>query len=114
MLKQQNGGYIKFNAHSSNVPTTWALIMLMLIIFWGLEKTRKKEIQEWGLLKTVVLISGNEHSQISLDYRCSKAEPPVFFGVDDEQIIELASNFEAIIKKLTVWKYYLRKGFRNN
>ncbi len=43
-----------------------------------------------------------------------KAEPPVFLGLDDEQIIELASNFEAIIKGLTVWKYYLRKALENN
>ena len=24
MLKQQNGGYIKFNAHPSDVPISWA------------------------------------------------------------------------------------------
>lgn len=113
ILKQQNGGAIKFNAHPSNVPTSWAddHVNVDHILGIGLGKEKgilesEYFIQEWGLPKSVVLISGDGHSWIAFDYRNKKVEPPVIFiDVDDEKIIELAPDFEAFLNGLTVWKY---------
>lgn len=59
-------------------------------------------IKEWGLPRNIVLISGDGHSWIALDYRNTKQEPPVIFvDVDDGQIIKIAPNFEAFLKGLT-------------
>ncbi len=113
ILKQQNGGYIKFNAYPSNSPTSWADDHVNVDHLFGIGMGEEKGIleseyliEEWDLPKKVVLISGDGHSWIALDYRQTKAEPPVIFiDVDDEQIIELAPNFEAFLNGLTVWEY---------
>ncbi|TYS69037.1 SMI1/KNR4 family protein [Sutcliffiella horikoshii] len=113
ILKQQNGGYIKFNSHPTNKPTSWADDHVNVDHIFGIGLDKEKGIleseyliQEWGLPKNVVLISGDGHSWIAFDYRKNKIEPPVIFiDVDDEQIIELAPNFEAFLNGLTVRNY---------
>lgn len=108
ILKQQNGGCIKFNAHPSDVPTSWADDHVNVDHLFGIGLGKEKGIleseyliQEWGLPKNVLLISGDGHSWIALDYRNSKAEPPVIFiDVEQNQEIRLAKNFEEFINGL--------------
>lgn len=113
ILKQQNGGYINFNAHPSNIPTSWADDHVNIDHIYGIGTGEEIGIldsayliQEWDLPENVVLISGDGHSWIALDYREGKTEPTVIFiDVDDEQTVELASSFEVFLNGLTVWKY---------
>ncbi len=108
ILKQQNGGYIKYNAHPSDVPTSWADDHVNVDHLFGIGMGKDKGIleseyliQEWDLPKGVVLISGDGHSWIALDYRNSKTEPPVIFiDVEQNQEIRLAKNFEKFINGL--------------
>ncbi|PSL41618.1 SUKH superfamily protein [Planomicrobium soli] len=108
ILKQQNGGYIKFNAHPSAAPTSWADDHVNVENIFGIGTGKEKGIleseyliQEWGLPKNVVLISGDGHSWIALDYRNSKADPPVIYlDVEQNQEIRLAKNFEEFINGL--------------
>ncbi len=110
ILNQQNGGYIKFNAHPSDIPTSWAHDHVNVDHFFGIGLGKEKGIleseyliQEWGLPKNVILISGDGHSWIALDYRSRKTEPPVILiDVDEEHIIELAPNFDSFLKGLYV------------
>ncbi|PYZ97014.1 hypothetical protein CR205_13160 [Alteribacter lacisalsi] len=110
ILKQQNGGYITCNAHPSDVPTSWADDHVPVDHFFGIGMGKEKGIldseyfiQEWGLPDNVVLISGDGHSWIALDYRGRKTEPPVIFiDVDDEQIVELAQDFDSFLSGLYV------------
>lgn len=111
ILKQQNGGYIKFNAYPTNIPTSWAEdhvnVDYILGIGLGMDigiLQSEYLIQEWELPENVVLISGDGHSWIALDYRNKKAEPPVIFiDTDEEKIIDLAPNFEVFLNGLTEW-----------
>ncbi|PEC50331.1 SMI1/KNR4 family protein [Bacillus sp. AFS096315] len=110
ILKEQNGGNIKFDSFPSEVPTSWAddHINVDHILGIGEEKGILESeylIQEWGLPNNIVLISGDGHSWIALDYRNTIEEPPVIFiDVDEEQIINLAPNFEMFLNGLTVWE----------
>ncbi len=108
ILKQQNGGYMKYNAHPSDVPTSWADDHVNVDHLFGIGTGKEKGILEseyligeWDLPKNVVLISGEGHSWIALDYRSRKTEPSVILiDVDAEQIIELAPNFDSFLNGL--------------
>lgn len=108
LLKEQNGGYIKFDSFPSNVPTSWgdSHIIIDHILGIGEEKgilENEYLIQEWELPENIVLISGDGHSWVAFDYRNKKKEPSVIYiDTDSEQIIELAPNFEIFLNGLYV------------
>ncbi|RFU70953.1 SMI1/KNR4 family protein [Peribacillus saganii] len=110
ILKEQNGGYIKFDAHPSDTPNSWAddHVNVEHILGIGEEDGILESsylIEEWDLPDNVVLISGDGHSWIALDYRKTKEEPPVIFiDTDSEQIFELAPNFHSFLNGLTIWE----------
>ncbi|MFF2878397.1 SMI1/KNR4 family protein [Gottfriedia sp. NPDC057991] len=109
ILKQQNGGMIKFDSFPTEIPTSWADDHINVDHILGIgEETGILEseylIKEWGLPLNIVLISGDGHSRIALDYRKTKEEPPVIYiDVDEDQIINIAPNFEAFLTGLTNW-----------
>ncbi|PGS49307.1 SMI1/KNR4 family protein [Bacillus sp. AFS041924] len=109
ILKQQNGGVIKFDSFPTEVPTSWADDHVNVDHILGIgEDSGILEsgylIKEWDLPKNIVLISGDGHSWIALDYRKTKEEPPIIYiDVDDDQIINLSPNFETFLKGLTNW-----------
>ncbi|MDQ0232616.1 hypothetical protein J2S19_003938 [Metabacillus malikii] len=108
ILKQQNGGYIKFNAHPSDIPTSWAEDHVNVDHFFGIGLGKEKGIleseyliKEWDLPENVVIISGDGHSWIALDYRSRKTEPSVILiDIDEEQVFELAPNFDSFLNGL--------------
>ncbi|ERN53939.1 SMI1/KNR4 family protein [Alkalihalophilus marmarensis] len=82
LLKQQNGGYLIFNAHPKDVPTSWAPDHVNVNHLFGIGMGTEKGIldssyliQEWDLPENIVLISGDGHAWIALDYRNTKSEP---------------------------------------
>ena len=109
ILKQQNGGVIKFDSLPTEVLTSWADDHVNVDHILGIgEDSGILEsgylIKEWDLPKNIVLISGDGHSWIALDYRKTKEEPPIIYiDVDDDQIINLSPNFETFLKGLTNW-----------
>jgi len=57
--------------------------------------------EEWGLPSGLVLLDGDGHSWIALDYREPRAEPPVVFvESDSSESIELAPTFGAFLERL--------------
>ncbi len=108
ILKQQNGGYIKYNAHPTDVPTSFAATHVNVEHIFGIGFGKEKGIvdsqyliDEWGLPENLVLISGDGHSWIALDYRKNKTEPPIIFiDVEENQEISLAKSFEEFINGL--------------
>ncbi|OLS38234.1 hypothetical protein BTR22_07010 [Alkalihalophilus pseudofirmus] len=108
LLKQQNGGYLIFNAHPTDVPTSWASNHVQVDHLFGIGIGTEKGIldssyliQEWDLPENIVLISGDGHAWIALDYRQTKTEPPVMYiDLEQEQEFLLANNFESFINGL--------------
>jgi hypothetical protein len=103
----QNGGYIAYNAHPSPVPTNWAadhvqVDALMAISEDGILSSHYY-IQEWGLPEGLVLLHGDGHMWIALDYRQTDEDPPVIFiDSEAEQIVELAPDFDTFLNGLYV------------
>ncbi|MEU0558209.1 SMI1/KNR4 family protein [Dactylosporangium sp. NPDC006015] len=61
-------------------------------------------VQEWGLPSPVVLLSGDGHCWIALDYRkCGPTGNPSVVWIDDEMNHELllAPDFRAFVERLT-------------
>lgn len=108
LLKEQNGGYIKFDSFPSNVPTSWGDSHIIIDHILGIGEENgilenEYLIQEWEMPENIVLISGDGHSWIAFDYRNKKEEPSVIYiDTDSDQIIELAPNFEIFLNGLYV------------
>ncbi len=106
LLKQQNGGYITYNAFPTNIPTSWSEnhIHVEHILGIGEENSILDSaylIEEWDLPKDVVLISGDGHSWVAFDYRKRKENPPVIYiESDDLLIIKLADSFDEFLDGL--------------
>ncbi|MFF8835894.1 SMI1/KNR4 family protein [Streptomyces sp. NPDC015130] len=61
-------------------------------------------VEEWGLPSPLVLLSGDGHCWIALDYRaCGKDEEPsvTWFDVDHGTELPLAADFQAFVERLT-------------
>ncbi len=111
LLKKQNGGYINFDAHPSPQPTEWADDLIRVDHIYGIAPNKgilqsSYLIKEWDLPKNLVLISGDGHWWIALDYRIQKEEPPVvYIESDGGRTIELARNFDSFLVGLCTWEY---------
>jgi hypothetical protein len=84
LVQIKNGGSIKYNACPSPVPTSWAedhvgIDHLMGIGDDGGILESPYFIKEWGMPKGLVLLHGDGHCWIALDYRKTKENPPVIF-----------------------------------
>lgn len=108
ILREQNGGYIKFDSHSSDTPNSWADDHINVDHIFGIGEENgilKSQylIKEWDLPNNVVLISGDGHGWIALDYRNTREEPPIIYmDVDLGRIIELAPDFDSFLNGLYV------------
>lgn len=117
LLKVQNGGYINYDSFPSDVPTSWADDHINVEHILGIAEENgilesEYLIQEWGLPKNIVLVSGSGHSWVAFDYRNTKEEPPVIYiDVDPEKIIELASNFDTFLNGLYVGEIELEDTY---
>lgn len=108
LCKIQNGGYILYNAFPTSVPTSWAEDHIAVEYINGIEEegilSSSYYIEEWELPKDIVLICGDGHSWIAMDYRHTKEEPPIILvDVEDEKdifILELAPNFRTFLDGL--------------
>ncbi|MCY9277090.1 SMI1/KNR4 family protein [Bacillus haynesii] len=106
LILEQNGGYINFNAFPSERPTSWAKDHVQVDYLLGLGKKEgilesKAYIKEWGLPDNLILIHGDGHTWIALDYREMKENPPVhYFDSEFEENFRLADSFGEFLSKL--------------
>ncbi|MFF2780569.1 SMI1/KNR4 family protein [Streptomyces sp. NPDC058052] len=114
VLRVQNGGVVAelWNAFPTDVPTSWSENHVPLDDLMGIGRRDGQLslldtaylVEEWGLSSPVVLLSGDGHCWIALDYRvCGKrGEPSVtWFDVDDGTELPLAADFRTFVERLT-------------
>lgn len=101
----QNGGYIKFDAFPASFETNDGNDYIFVDFLFGIgEKIGILDslylVTEWDLPNRLVLLSGDGHSWIALDYRHSKI--PSILYVNTETNIEktIAPTFEQFINSL--------------
>ncbi|WP_035434360.1 SMI1/KNR4 family protein [Bacillus sp. UNC322MFChir4.1] len=112
LCKVQNGGYTIYDAFPTSVPTGWAEDHVSVHYINGIGKegilTSDYYIEEWELPKDIVLLCGDGHWWIAMDYRNAKENPPVIYidleWGEDIFILELAHDFETFMNGLYVHK----------
>lgn len=113
ILRVQNGGAVAelWNAFPTDVPTSWSENHVPLDDMMGIDPLDGQLslldtaylVEEWGLPSPLVLLSGDGHCWIALDYRtCGKrGEPSVsWFDVDGGTELPLAADFQAFVERL--------------
>lgn len=108
LLKSQDGGYIQYEAFPTDFSTSWADDHINVNELFGIGTETSildspDLIEEWDLPKNIILISGDGHTWIALDYREHSKNPPVILIDEDVAGIQtLAASFESFIDRLTV------------
>lgn len=111
LLKIQNGGYTKGFAYPVTVKTTWSESHVPLSELFGIVTDQTIEtgqnildtaymIEEWGLPDKQVLLNGDGHWWITLDYRQGEIPTVRWIDVECDQDIHIADSFEDFINGL--------------
>lgn len=108
ILKEQNGGFIRLNAFPTSEPTAWAENHIQVEHIRGIGEENgilesEYLIKEWDLPSNLVLISGDGHNWIALDYRAERENPKVIYvDTESEQTLVLAESFDIFLKGLYI------------
>ncbi|WP_216827454.1 SMI1/KNR4 family protein [Alkalihalobacterium elongatum] len=112
LLNQQNGGYIKYNTYPTNEPTIWGKGHIQVDHLLGIGKKdsildSNYLIEEWGLPKKIVILSGEGDSWVAFDYRNTIENPPIIYiecESEENKVIKLANSFEEFLDGLTLYE----------
>ncbi|MFE6888173.1 SMI1/KNR4 family protein [Streptomyces sp. NPDC057694] len=113
LLRVQNGGGVAAhcNAFPTCVPTSWSEDHVPFDELMGIGRRERMTsildspelVEEWNLPSPVVLLSGDGHYWIMLDYRvCGRhGEPSItWFDTDAETELDLAPDFQSFVEGL--------------
>ncbi len=111
LLKIQNGGYTKGYAFPMQTKTSWSENHVPLNELFGiaLDKDLNSRhnillseymIKEWGLPANQVLLTGDGHWWITLDYRLGEIPTVRWFDTESNEDILIANNFNDFINGL--------------
>ncbi|WP_335935370.1 SMI1/KNR4 family protein [Streptomyces sp. PTD5-9] len=114
LLRIRNGGPVaeSWNAFPTDAPTSWSENHVPFDELMGIGHrdgcTSMLDsaylIEEWGLPSPLVLLSGDGHWWIALDYRerGTQGEPSVtWFDAEGETELPLAQDFRTFVERLT-------------
>lgn len=114
LLKTQNGGYTSGFAFPMDSKTSWADDHVPFTEGFGIVTDKNSEsghnilqteymIEEWGLPEDVVLLTGDGHWFIVLDYR-KGSEPSIrWIDVECEQDTHVADTFDDFLNGLIIY-----------
>ena len=108
LLKEQNGGHIKYHSYPIYSDEGVLQDKVSIDYLMGISDNDDEGIlqtpyfiDEWELPRNIVLLSGDGHSWIALDYRNTGINPPVILlETEDEAVIPLASSFSDFLHQL--------------
>lgn len=111
LLRVQNGGYTQGFAHPMQQKTTWAEDHVPLDDLAGIVLDPQHETaqnlldtgymtQEWGLPPQQVLLSGDGHYWITLDYRNGPDPSVAWIDVECGEDMQVAGSFAAFLAGL--------------
>ena len=105
LLIKQNGGYIKrtilpIDFSTSSVEDYIEVDSILGIGKEGIQDTQFL-IKEWQLPSNLVLLNGDGHTWVAMDYRGKTKDPSVvYIDVEEEVEVQLASSFSEFIEGL--------------
>ncbi|KXI32970.1 MULTISPECIES: SMI1/KNR4 family protein [Bacillus] len=111
LILEQNGGYIVHNAFPSTHSNSWAEDHIQFNHLLGIAEGEgimdsAYLIKEWELPEGLVLINGDGHTWVAMDYRKTKENPAIhYFDVEMEEDFKLADSFDEFIEGLYTAEY---------
>ncbi|MCY8923042.1 SMI1/KNR4 family protein [Bacillus atrophaeus] len=111
LIIQQNGGLIIFNAFPTDQETSWADDHIEVDHIRGIGKDlgileSEYLIKEWGLPQRLLLIQGDGHNWVALDYRLTNENPPLhYFDLELNNDFKIADSFDEFLSKLYTHEY---------
>ncbi|MGN7326545.1 SMI1/KNR4 family protein [Bacillus pumilus] len=111
LILEQNGGYTVHNAFPTSHSNSWAEDHIQFNHLLGIAEDEgimdsAYLIKEWELPEGLVLINGDGHTWVAMDYRKTKENPPIhYFDVEMEEDFKLANSFDEFIQGLYTAEY---------
>ncbi|MGG1883324.1 SMI1/KNR4 family protein [Bacillus sp. Je.9.29.b] len=111
LILEQNGGYTVHNAFPTTHSNSWAEDHIQFNHLLGIAEGEGIMdsgylIKEWELPEGLVLISGDGHTWVAMDYRKTKENPAIhYFDVEMEEDFKLADSFDEFIQGLYTTEY---------
>jgi hypothetical protein len=111
LLRIQNGGYTEGFAHPMSCITSWAEDHVPLEELAGIVTDPEIETahnllqteymtKEWGLPPRQVLLAGDGHFWITLDYRRGDIPSVAWINTECDEDIQIADSFESFLQGL--------------
>ncbi|ROQ33638.1 SMI1/KNR4 family protein SUKH-1 [Streptomyces sp. PanSC19] len=115
LLRDRDGGVVAdaWDAYPTGAPTSWSDDHVPFDLLMGIAEEDGDRLslldspslaEEWGLPSPLVLLSGDGHTWIALDYRTcgGDGEPSVtWFDADEASELPLARDFRTFVEGLT-------------
>ncbi|MFI8626116.1 SMI1/KNR4 family protein [Bacillus altitudinis] len=104
LILEQNGGYTIHNALPTTHSNSWAEDHIQFNHLLGIAEDEgimdsAYLIKEWELPEGLVLINGDGHTWVAMDYRKTKENPAIhYFDVEMEEDFKLADSFDEFIE----------------
>ncbi|MCL7871735.1 SMI1/KNR4 family protein [Bacillus altitudinis] len=111
LILEQNGGYTIHNAFPTTHSNSWAEDHIQFNHLLGIAEDEgimesAYLIKEWELPKGLVLINGDGHTWVAMDYRKTKENPAIhYYDVEMEEDFKLADSFDEFIEGLYTVEY---------
>ena len=111
LILEQNGGYTVHNAFPTTHSNSWAEAHIQFNHLLGIAEDEgimdsAYLIKEWELPEGLVLINGDGHNWVAMDYRKTKENPAIhYFDVEMEEDFKLADSFDEFIEGLYTAEY---------
>ncbi|PAC82310.1 SMI1 / KNR4 family protein [Bacillus sp. 7788] len=111
LILEQNGGYTVHNAFPTSHSNSWAEDHIQFNHLLGIAEDEgimdsAYLIKEWELPEGLVLINGDGHNWVAMDYRKTKENPAIhYFDVEMEEDFKLADSFDEFIEGLYTVEY---------
>lgn len=111
LILEQNGGYTIHNAFPTTHSNSWAEAHIQFNHLLGIAEDEgimdsAYLIKEWELPEGLVLINGDGHTWVAMDYRKTKENPTIhYFDVEMEEDFKLADSFDEFIEGLYTVEY---------
>ena len=111
LILKQNGGYIVHNSFPTTHSNSWAEDHIQFNHLLGIAEDEgimdsAYLIKEWELPEGLVLINGDGHTWVAMDYRKTKENPTIhYFDVEMEEDFKLADSFDEFIQGLYTAEY---------
>ncbi|MBG9817206.1 SMI1 / KNR4 family protein [Bacillus safensis] len=111
LILEQNGGYTIHNAFPTTHSNSWAEDHIQFNHLLGIAEDEgimdsAYLIKEWELPEGLVLINGDGHTWVAMDYRKTKENPAIhYFDGEMEEDFKLADSFDEFIQGLYTAEY---------